>query len=733
LATKVKGNSHLQKIQTNTFFFREKKRVICFLFRERGSLLGSIAIKVFTFFLVFLSFFFFFFSVPHERRMEMMLEASSVPVHVIIDDVHVVWISGRSLAKLLNLAEARVVLQRFRSGKSGNPVAEPKDRTSFPGEVLSKDETFAGSKTHEFVRLQDLFLALKEKYFASLSVLLAAVLHSMTCRLVESHARAELLALDPARRASRSIVSQRRRTSSIISDVLVPPPPATTPSIPAPTFLSTTLIPGAPQRISFRDQAFSPGDDQTPFYGRRAKVALPTRVLRPVVRSLLEQAPVVYPSKPVRFSVQPTLHGQVLMDHGVEVAHRMPGALSRFGPIVSNRSIDDVSTCASFFGHLVEYCGDVAQYGKFSWVVKLKSKECSSALNRAKDFYGLVDSFVLFARGQDDRDWFGESAWISEQALKVEMARLLIDPLPQKKPHPDFANDGFDLLSKQHPWIVSSESSLSDHNQHVFQEGLFLVSKDGLAGLLKGVCCQKARVRVSSVVCLVSAVVVECDQCGGKSQSVSLTPNIELNKRAFCLSLMSGRGFAVERFLSWLGVGNGKVQKRDNLSTWMPQLLAATTTIFNESKEILTTAFVLGSSPVVSADVAYKRNAKAYQQGLGAALSSILSVCDNRLGKVLCLFLKGKKWKRCISQKKRFGCRRLWQASLPLPQHMQPVEIMRRSSSVCVFSTKRPNTHAKLLQKTWSLWLSMEMLRCLQMIGPWQVLSLMHFHLDQIQ
>lgn len=140
---------------------------------------------------------------------------------------------------------------------------------------------------------------------------------------------------------------------------------------------------------------------------------------------------------------------------------------------------------------------------------------------------------------------------------------------------------------------------------------------------------------------LESSVILSCSNCDQfDSRAFPLVPDIaSLNKQAFCVSLMSGRRFAVSRFLSWLGIGNGDIQKRDNSGTWINQLLVAAEAIYVECKSCLTEAFVLGSSPVISADVAYKRNAKAYQQGLGAALSSLLSVCDSRLGKVLAAFV----------------------------------------------------------------------------------------------
>lgn len=295
---------------------------------------------------------------------------------------------------------------------------------------------------------------------------------------------------------------------------------------------------------------------------------------------------------------------------------------------------------AADLGHLVEFCGDVAQFGRFSWSVKIDGAKYSLPLRRAKEFFGQMDSFILFARGQDERSWFGSSECMNAPEMQRVMNQLLVEMLPTAKPHLDFQNAGFKLLCEKNPWLSSRDSSLSDSTLVVVEENLLFVTAKGLADIFSRKCCPNATIRVSSTASLVSSVIIDCRSCKSHSRSLSLCPDIpELNKVAFCVSIMSGRGFAVERFLLWMNVGSGNFQKRNNDGRWMPQLYEATSTVYDECKTILFEAFVLGSSPSISADVAYKRNAKAYQQGLGAALSSLLSICDVRLGKVLAVYM----------------------------------------------------------------------------------------------
>jgi hypothetical protein len=557
-------------------------------------------------------------------------------VYIIVDDVNKVWLSARSVAKYLGLARPSSVVEAF-ADKDHIPPA--KDRGSFP--VGVRNSNAPSVQVHEFVLAQFIFLALKQKYHKQLSELLGCVLMFLARRASDATKQVEALALDPIRRSSRSLSLTSARREVHIKDVAAP---LATP-VPPPSFVATTVPPDAPARAHFLHIEYSPGVNQSPFFARRRGAPVRVdRVLRSSLRSSFE-APAqnngVAEAPSDHSTVQLVLYRRVLQESGLSGVFRGKRMTERVGPIASSRSIHEIEYAAKKLNHVVEFCGDIDQFGRFSWTIGLDCEYVAPAVRTAKRFFCMEDSFVLYVRGQGEREWFGCSEWINKEHMQRIMNQLLVEPLPLPKPHADFANSGFDCLAKRHPWLLSHESSLTKSEEAVLLPArkVLLVTAEGLNSLLSTACCKKAKLVCSSVVSLEVNVVFQCEFCCIKTKSTSLVPDIvNLNKMAFCARVMSGRGFSVDRFLSWLGIGDGMIKDRDNISRWIGRLVVAAEKVYNDCQQAVMQAFVLGNDPRISADVAYKRNAKAYQ-GLGAALSSLLSVCDNRLGKVLSVFI----------------------------------------------------------------------------------------------
>ncbi len=128
----------------------------------------------------------------------------------------------------------------------------------------------------------------------------------------------------------------------------------------------------------------SPGVNQSPFFARRRGAPVRVdRVLRSSLRSSFE-APAqnngVAEAPSDHSTVQLVLYRRVLQESGLSGVFRGKRMTERVGPIASSRSIDEIEHAAKKLNHVVEFCGDIDQFGRFSWTIGLdcESVACGS-------------------------------------------------------------------------------------------------------------------------------------------------------------------------------------------------------------------------------------------------------------------------------------------------------------------------------------------------------------------
>ncbi len=117
--------------------------------------------------------------------MELRIPCSTSSMHIIVDDVNVVWVSGRDLAVLLKVTQARAILDQYDNLDSYTPL--PKDRAEFPKSVL--DSSFDSTKKHEFVQLASVHCVLKAKHHSIIAVILQRVMSELAAKAISASVR----------------------------------------------------------------------------------------------------------------------------------------------------------------------------------------------------------------------------------------------------------------------------------------------------------------------------------------------------------------------------------------------------------------------------------------------------------------------------------------------------------------------------------------------------------------
>lgn len=594
------------------------------------------------------------------------MEHQHVPVGrstfwVVWNDAGSAFVSVRSLGPFLGYAEASKAKRAFLHAGCTST-----NRCDFPLSCRSKEQ----EETHFFFRLGELLELCGEKHLRKLAGLSAHLGQFAATTAFSYREKLNSLSLSTSRsvrqesgqplagphcvagsanvEGASTIVRQRRPSS--LADVPVPP---------------SQFDNAVPVRPFTLPKHFDGSDSESPFRpSREGPVPLFAQTLRerPVLPEAdvdndeddLETAGSVGQASHFSLDILDDLHTSVLRHRGLmdqEVPHL---SLSRTPGILSVRNYPEISLILETLGHAAEPVGAGSRYGKFSWVMLQGCANYPEAVVRALRHFKKVRTVTFWSRGREEaRTWFLESTNMCLDELLQLQTVMFVNECPPRVLPAAYQTPLCQILVDKYSFIASSGTSLGNHAKTPAiplsgqtSDRCVVVTEEFLHRIaLRSPCCQKMLLKIKSHHGFEATIALSCCKHSAASESIRTMPGsvAEANRRAFAALAMCGRPAAVKRFLHDLGIGgqNGIPDRGATQGYWRV-LLNAVEPIYQRASRVLLAHLLASDMPLLSIDIAFKRMAKS-NSSMGEALSTVVSFCDPRTGKVLMLFIVQRK------------------------------------------------------------------------------------------
>lgn len=345
------------------------------------------------------------------------------------------------------------------------------------------------------------------------------------------------------------------------------------------------------------------------------------------------------------------MHQKVLDAHDLQDWNAIELSHVRTAGIQTDRRYADIERMIYSLGHGVVSAAGETCHGKFCWFLLIRCGTLSDAPIRALRYFGRVKIVCMYSRGKESsRTWYLESRFLSKEDMAELEQELFVQPLKNPPPHADFRTQVCNYIRKESPWVQLSGTTLGNaaapnllsllalDAPDSFVERSVIVSMSKLHELaLRKPCCQKMQLTVQSCHGIDTVLKLTCTAHPDGNGSLRTMDGLvaEANRVAYAALLMSGRPAAVKRFLSWLGIGGANgIPDHGRYGSYLDAMFEAVEAVYLDASKALIKYSLASSKCTVSIDIAHKRMAKAGGQ-MGEALSNMTTFCDPRIGKVL--------------------------------------------------------------------------------------------------